>query len=116
MSISFCDNRGSFAHSPCFGSALHGVIAEVDENYVPLRHKGKVMGDEIKADGGITFQVKFPAPVEAYLLKNGEIIQNARKEAFTFTTDEPGVYRVEAYRHYLGRRRGWIFSNPVYVK
>lgn len=80
------------------------------------RDQTVVMGDEIKADGGITFQVKFPAPVEAYLLKNGEIIQNTRKEALTFTTDEPGVYRVEAYRHYLGRRRGWIFSNPIYVK
>ncbi len=80
------------------------------------RDQTVVMGDEIKADGGITFQVKFPAPVEAYLLKNGEVIQNTRKEALTFTTDEPGVYRVEAYRHYLGRRRGWIFSNPIYLK
>jgi hypothetical protein len=26
------------------------------------------------------------------------------------------VFRVEAYLPYRGQRRGWIFSNPIYVK
>jgi hypothetical protein len=29
---------------------------------------------------------------------------------------EAGVYRIEAYRRHLGRRRAWIFSNPIYVR
>jgi hypothetical protein len=76
-----------------------------------------LMGDQIKGEGGITLQIKFPtSPTEAHLLKNGKIIQKTRNEALTFTTDEPGVYRVEAYRNYLGRKRGWIFSNPIFIK
>jgi PHP domain len=80
------------------------------------RSLNAVMGDEIPADGGVTLQVKFPSPpAEAYLLKDGKVVEKTRKEALTFTTSEPGVYRVEAYRKFLGRRRGWIFSNPVYI-
>jgi hypothetical protein len=32
-----------------------------------------------------------------------------------FNTTEPGIYRVEATIHYLGRMRGWIYSNPIYI-
>jgi len=34
----------------------------------------------------------------------------------THITTEPGSYRLEAYRRYLGKKRGWIFSNPIYVR
>jgi hypothetical protein len=34
----------------------------------------------------------------------------------THITAEPGVYRIEAYRRYLSKRRGWIYSNPIYVR
>jgi hypothetical protein len=27
-----------------------------------------------------------------------------------------GVYRVEAYRSFLLRKRGWVFTNPIYVR
>jgi hypothetical protein len=27
-----------------------------------------------------------------------------------------GVYRAELYRTFQGRRRGWIYSNPIYVR
>ena len=36
--------------------------------------------------------------------------------ACTHITTEAGVYRVEVYRRYLGKRRGWIYSNPIYVR
>jgi hypothetical protein len=75
------------------------------------------MGDEIPALGGVTLQVNFPAPPsEAYLIRNGIIIQKTSKVAMAHTTAEPGVYRVEAYLHFLGQRRAWIFSNPIYIK
>lgn len=76
-----------------------------------------VMGDEIGSKNGVTFQIKLPQSCECNLLKDGKIVKTWRKsEAFTFTATEPGVYRVEVYIHYLGKRRGWIFSNPIYVR
>lgn len=74
------------------------------------------MGDEIQAEGAITLQVKTPSAAEIRLLKDGQEIRRVHGLALTHITDETGVYRVEVYRHYLGRRRGWIFSNPIYVR
>lgn len=76
-----------------------------------------VMGDEIPAKGGVTLQAKLPFAAEIRLLKDGKVIQNLKnQQAMTHITTEPGVYRVEAYRRYLGKKRGWIYSNPIYVR
>ncbi len=76
-----------------------------------------IMGDEIRAEGGITFQIKLPDRAECFLLRNGEVIKQWKnQDLMTHITAEPGVYRVEAYRSYLGIRRGWIYSNPIYVR
>jgi hypothetical protein len=39
-----------------------------------------------------------------------------RGKKLHYTTKEQGVYRVEAYRRYLFRKRGWVFTNPIYVR
>lgn len=81
------------------------------------RETAAVMGDEISARGGVTLQTHLPYIAEIRLLKDGEVIQKAmQQQALTFIAREPGVYRVEAYRNYLGQRRGWVFSNPIYVR
>ena len=75
------------------------------------------MGDEIPAKGGVTLQAKLPSAAEIQLLKDGQVIQTWKNQtACTHITTEPGVYRIEAYRRYLGKRRGWIYSNPIYVR
>ena len=75
------------------------------------------MGDEVSAEKGITFQIRLPRPVECCLLRDGKPLKTWRnKTLITHIDTEPGVYRVEAYINYLGRRRGWIFSNPIYVR
>lgn len=75
------------------------------------------MGDEIPAKFGVTLQAKLPSPAEIRLLKDGQVIQIWKnKDACTHITAEPGVYRIEACRRYLGKRRGWIYSNPIYVR
>jgi hypothetical protein len=75
-----------------------------------------IMGDQIPGQGGVTLQVHLPAFAEIRLLRDGDVIQVAnRAQALTHLAREPGVYRIEAYRRHLGRRRGWIFSNPVCV-
>lgn len=75
------------------------------------------MGDELPAQGGVTLQAHLPALAEIHLLKDGEVIGKWKnQQTCTHITSEPGIYRIEAYRRYLGRRRGWIFSNPIYLK
>jgi hypothetical protein len=74
------------------------------------------MGQRILNQGGITFQIRLPKPAECILIKDGVKIKTwTKKDICTFTTSEAGVYRVEVYLHYLGKRRGWIFSNPIFV-
>jgi len=77
--------------------------------------KEVIMGDEIELDGSITLQVHIPGKAETSLLKDGEIIKKSRNENLVFVTNEPGVYRVEVHRNYLGMKRGWIYSNPIYI-
>jgi hypothetical protein len=75
------------------------------------------MGDEIPAKGGVTLQAKLPLAAEMRLIKDGEVLQSWKnQQACTHITTEPGVYRIEAFRRYLGKRRGWIYSNPIYVR
>jgi hypothetical protein len=76
-----------------------------------------LMGDEVYLRGGVTLQAYLPSSAEIHLLKNGKVVQISKKsQALTFIAKEPGIYRVEVYRNYLGRKRGWIFSNPIYVR
>ena len=75
------------------------------------------MGDEIPAKGGVTLQAKLPANAEVRLIKDGVVIRTWKDQPVcTHITTEPGVYRVEAYRRYLGKRRGWIYGNPIYLR
>jgi hypothetical protein len=75
------------------------------------------MGDEIPAKGGVTLQAKLPSAGEIRLLKDGQVLQTWKNQpACTHITTEPGVYRVEVYRRFLGKRRGWIYSNPIYLR
>jgi hypothetical protein len=80
------------------------------------REVSVIMGDEIASQGAVTLQARFPSKAEIRLIKDGECIRSLKGETFTHTTNEPGVYRVEAYKRYLGKRRGWVFSNPIYVR
>lgn len=75
------------------------------------------MGDEISAKNGVTFQIRLPIRAECRLVRDGKVIKIWRnRETCTHITAESGVYRVEVYIHYLGSLRGWIFSNPIYVR
>jgi hypothetical protein len=75
------------------------------------------MGDELPAKDGVTLQVRMPRRAECRLLKDGKALKIWRnRETCTHITAEPGVYRVEVHIDYLGRQRGWIYSNPIYVR
>ncbi len=75
-----------------------------------------IMGDEIRLTGGVTFNIHLPSRCDCRLVHNGKTIQRWKKGAdLTFSASEPGAYRVECRRPYLGKSRGWIFSNPIYI-
>jgi len=75
------------------------------------------MGEEISSTNGVTLQIRLPLRTECHLLKDGEIIKSwDDRDSCAHITTAPGVYRVEAYLEFRGKRRGWIFSNPIYVR
>lgn len=75
-----------------------------------------IMGESISLQNGVTFQINLPEKCECHLIHNGKVVKTWQNQTIcTYITKEPGVYRVEAYLNYLGRKRGWIFSNPIYL-
>ena len=75
------------------------------------------MGDEIIFKRILNLKIHLPSPAECHLVKDGEIIKQwAGEIEIQYTLKKTGVYRVECYRNYLGRKRGWIFSNPIYIR
>ncbi|MGA9397686.1 MAG: CehA/McbA family metallohydrolase [Anaerolineaceae bacterium] len=76
-----------------------------------------IQGDTIRCKGGVTLQARLPLPAEARLIHNGKLVKEyGHTEAVAHSTNVPGAYRVEVYRMFKGERRGWIFSNPIYLK
>jgi len=73
------------------------------------------VGEELKRLGAVTIHVNLPASGEIHLIHDGKRIQKASGGEMQYTSVEPGIYRVEVYRRYKGRKIGWIFSSPVYV-
>lgn len=75
------------------------------------------MGDEIRMGSGVTLQIRLPQKVECRLVCQGEVIRTwTDREICAQIVSKPGAYRVECYVDFLGRQRGWIFSNPIYVR
>jgi hypothetical protein len=75
------------------------------------------MGDEDRINGSVTLQIRLPFKTECQLIKDGRLLKSwTNHEVCAHITKEPGVYRVECYIQYLGKRRGWIFSNPIYLR
>jgi hypothetical protein len=80
------------------------------------RNQTVTMGGAIQLKEGITLQIRLPAPVECRLFKDGKTVRSWRdRDVIMQYVDEPGIYRVECYIHYLGKKRGWIYSNPIHV-
>lgn len=74
------------------------------------------IGEQTMNGDGVTFQINLPFPTQCNLLRNGQIEKSwTRDRQITHISQKTGVYRVEVFISYLGSRRGWIFSNPIYV-
>ncbi len=75
-----------------------------------------VMGDEAPAGLPRRLQVKLPQPARVRLMRDGSEVASTFGDGLEHETAEPGVYRVEAYKHARGRERTWILSNPIYLR
>ena len=81
-----------------------------------LEHSA-IMGDEIPAKGGVTLHAHLPTKADISLIKDGNVIVNWKnQQTLTYNATEPGAYRIEARRQFLGKKRGWIYSNPIYIR
>ncbi len=77
-----------------------------------------IMGDTVQlpAGGGLRLQVRAPDRAEVRLLRNGRVIAQGHTDELSYDVRDPSVYRVEVWKHRWGKLRGWIFSNPIYVR
>lgn len=74
------------------------------------------MGAEAPAGPRRTLRARVPLPARLRLLRDGVEVASATGDALERQVEEPGVYRVEAYRRAKGRERTWILSNPIYLR
>lgn len=73
------------------------------------------MGETLTLQRTLELRVESPGGGRLCLVRDGHIVAETRGDSLTLVTHQPGVYRVEVYRRYLGQQRGWIFSNPIYA-
>jgi hypothetical protein len=81
------------------------------------------MGETIALKAGVTLHIKLPHTanhqrrLECNLICKGQVIKSWREgDVLSYHVQQPGVYRVECTIQYLGKRRGWIYSNPIYIQ
>ena len=75
-----------------------------------------VMGDLVKFSPGMRLVAEFPAPCRIRLIKSGNSIDERSGARMEYAIQSPGVYRVEGWFELAGEERGWIYSNPIYVR
>ncbi len=74
------------------------------------------MGDRIQLDAGATLQVSAPVRCKLRIIRHGVIVAEIENETnLTHIPVEEGAYRAECILPYMGKERGWIYSNPIYL-
>jgi len=93
--------------------------ARLNATSMPTDKPDAIMGDTLAepVQGQTThFHVDSPEEAEIRLLRNGETIVSVVGYSLSYASSDVGVYRVEVWRNRWGQPRGWIFSNPIYVR
>jgi hypothetical protein len=99
------------------GFAAYDGIGAAEGFRFHARSGGKeaTMGEELLLHQKAEWTVSTPLPADIRLLNNGQTVARAKGKELRCTVDQPGAYRVEAYRRHWLKARGWIFSNAVYL-
>ncbi len=77
-----------------------------------------IIGDELPLGAaGATLQVRAPARCRIRIIRHGTVVAEVERESnLAYMPPEPGAYRVECFIPYEGQERGWIYSNPIYLR
>ena len=77
-----------------------------------------IMGDKMPLGAaGATLQVMTPARCRIRIIRHGAVVAQAERDSnLAYMPTEPGAYRVECHILYEGQERGWIYSNPIYLR
>lgn len=106
-------------HGHCF-VAYDGAAPAKGFRFTAHTARGQhLLGDEVPTRGGVTLQIVVPRKARVVLRHDGQPIAEWHDQthlSHTIVGGETGVFRVEVYLSYQGRERGWIYSNPVYVR
>lgn len=73
-------------------------------------------GQEFTADGEVQFEIHSPLRARLRLLRDGKVVAEKTGRRLAYRSGQAGVYRVEAFRWAWFHRRGWVFTNPIYVR
>lgn len=74
------------------------------------------LGDTLTLERGATLRAQLPHHANLRVIHNNRVTLNLpHADRLVQTITEPGYYRIEAYINYKGVKRGWIFSNPIYI-
>ncbi len=89
------------------------------EGFSFTAHSGEqtaIMGQTLRLQSAATLRVSTPAPARLRLIRVGTgVVAETRNSQLSYVTDQPGIYRLEAWKWGWGRLRGWIFSNAIVV-
>lgn len=77
-----------------------------------------IMGQTIRLNGqGATLQARTPVRTAMRLIRHGETVTAVKNDTnLTYIATEPGAYRIECTIPFRGKERGWIYSNPIYLR
>jgi hypothetical protein len=74
------------------------------------------MGSEVAFKPGLRLSASFPASCRIRLIRDGAEVVDRSGDSLEYDVTAPGVYRVEGWLDLGGEERGWIYSNPIYVR
>jgi hypothetical protein len=78
-----------------------------------------LMGDEVLNTNGVTLQIASPGRATLRLIRDGKEIaswKNQSHATYIVPSNQTGVFRVEAHLPFKNKLRGWIYSNPIYIR
>ncbi len=85
--------------------------------FISIKNHQIPMGEYHHFEKKLKLHVTLPHSADCIILKNGSQYHlSSGKNDLEISVSSPGIYRVECYKKYLGRKRGWIFSNPIYIE